>query len=207
MDTPRLAHVLRALLRSCLARPGALPVRTPLLALLWWTPGSARRPVKYQRRIPGLFAGYEEEEFPDRTWRVRVGLGRTDDRPNLAPFAFYRSAELALEHACPHFVVLSALEHRSVVLSDLVVSVVEVDIRLLADGASRDSGHACDAAAVVRQLNGFIAGRRPGGAVRRLSSIFQLLRWVQAPPLCLAAWGERRSPPAPRGACQTLEVL
>jgi len=62
----------------------------------------------YAPRIPGLAAGYEEEQLGDRTYQVRVGQGWPSDRPNLGKFALYRAAEITLAKGHRFFNIMSS---------------------------------------------------------------------------------------------------
>jgi hypothetical protein len=84
-------------------RPGVVRFSYVLIALLILFGGCATR---YERRIPGLFAGYEDEQLGERTYQVRVGKGWASDRPNLEKYALYRAAEITSERGYKYFAIL-----------------------------------------------------------------------------------------------------
>jgi hypothetical protein len=77
-----------------------------LCALMAVVLGLAGCATRYERRIPGLYAGYEDEQLGDRTYQVRVGKGWASDRPNLEKYALYRAAEITTEKGYHYFAII-----------------------------------------------------------------------------------------------------
>ena len=62
--------------------------------------------TRYTARVPMLVEGYEDERLGLRTWIIRVGAGRTPERPRLRQYAVYRAAEIAIAHGFRYLAVL-----------------------------------------------------------------------------------------------------
>jgi hypothetical protein len=139
--------------------------------------------TKYQRRVPGLFAGYEDEPLGERTYQVRVGKGFTSERPKLAKFALYRAAEITKAQGFSSFVILNGSDFtgstttvtavpvwgsagpHSFAGSAIVPMTVQeqwsyLDIRLLSQDERAQYPNAVDADQVMRDLSVFIEHHR-----------------------------------------------
>ncbi len=118
--------------------------------------------TRYESRVPGLFAGYQEEQLGERTYQIRAGKGWTSDRPNLARFALYRAAELTTEKGYEYFSIISST---AVTTYTPILHNPEqwsyLEIRLLELAEISAYGNVVEANRVIEELKPFIEERRP----------------------------------------------
>jgi len=118
--------------------------------------------TRYESRVPGLFAGYQEEQLGERTYQIRAGKGWTSDRPNLARFALYRAAELTIEKGYEYFSIVSSTAvttYTPILYNPEQWSYLK--IRLLEPAEISAYGYVVEAKRVIEELKPFIEERRP----------------------------------------------
>ena len=120
--------------------------------------------TKYEPRVPGLFAGYQEEQLGERTYQIRAGIGWTSDRPNLARFALYRAAELTIEKGFQYFSILKSTAvttyHSAGLFGFIEGQWSYLDIRLLQTAEVSAHVNVVEAKRVIDDLNPFIEEMR-----------------------------------------------
>ncbi len=129
--------------------------------------------TKYEPRVPGLFAGYQEEQLGERTYQIRAGIGWTSDRPNLARFALYRAAELTIEKGFQYFSILKSTAvttyHSAGLFGFIEGQWSYLHIRLLEPSEISTNVNVVEAKRVMDDLKPFIEemGRETGSTASR----------------------------------------